>query len=325
MKELISIIIPVYNVEKYLEKCIQSITQQTYTNLEIILIDDGSSDSSGRICDEFAKNDSRIKVIHKTNEGVSKARNVGIDNATGQYIVFVDSDDYVAKNYISVLYEDLIENNADISICGTCDCFNGEIVRYSIPYIQKVNSQEALRLLLDEKIFFCVVWAKLYKKELFEKYRFNEKTVIAEDLEIIYKIISDANYVFINTNEKMYYYQIRKDSATTEEFNSDWEKEIDISAQIIEFIEKKYPNILNYAIKRYIRVNQTLLRKLILNNTSKAKEKELLNNIKSIRRKYNYKVNLKSRLAIFFMSNSITKFALKIYFKIKRRGRKWEK
>ena len=116
MEELISVVVPVYNVEKYIDKCINSIINQTYKNLEIILVDDGSPDNCGNICDEYAKKDNRIIVIHKENGGLSDARNTGIEVSKGKYITFIDSDDYISDNYVSFLYNLIIEYKADISI-----------------------------------------------------------------------------------------------------------------------------------------------------------------------------------------------------------------
>ena len=117
-KKMISIIVPVYNVEKYLNRCVDSIINQTYKNLEIILVDDGSTDNSGKICDEYQKKDSRIKVIHKTNGGMSSARNAGLDIATGNYIAFVDSDDYIALNMMATMRGYVVDNNVDMAVCG---------------------------------------------------------------------------------------------------------------------------------------------------------------------------------------------------------------
>ena len=125
---LISIIVPIYNVEKYLKKCIDSIINQTYKNLEIILVDDGSPDNCGKICDEYAKKDNRIKVIHKENGGVSSARNVGVENATGEYIGFVDSDDYIEKDMYEVLINNLKKENADISIISNYEVYKNKII-----------------------------------------------------------------------------------------------------------------------------------------------------------------------------------------------------
>ena len=121
MNETISIIIPVYNVEKYLNKCLNSVIEQTYKNIEVILIDDGSTDNSGKICDEYAKNDIRIKIIHQQNGGVSTARNNGLEHATGKYITFVDSDDYIEKEMIETMAKKIMKKNADIVICGVTD------------------------------------------------------------------------------------------------------------------------------------------------------------------------------------------------------------
>ena len=115
---LISVIVPVYNVEKYLKKCVNSITSQTYENLEILLVDDGSTDSSGQICNEFEKNDARIKVIHKKNGGLSDARNAGLDRAKGQYYAFIDSDDYIQDNTIEIMLNAVKKNKSEIAICN---------------------------------------------------------------------------------------------------------------------------------------------------------------------------------------------------------------
>ena len=118
MDKLVSIVVPVYNVDKYLDKCVNSIINQKYKNLEIILVDDGSTDESGKKCDLWAEKDNRIRVIHKENGGLSDARNVGIDNSKGYYISFIDSDDFIENDMIEVLLKEIKENNCDISICG---------------------------------------------------------------------------------------------------------------------------------------------------------------------------------------------------------------
>ncbi|HEL7541574.1 TPA: glycosyltransferase, partial [Enterococcus faecalis] len=122
----ISIIVPVYNVEKYLEKCVRSILAQTFTDFELILVDDGSPDSSGAMCDQFAEQDERVKVIHKENGGLSDARNAGIEIATGEYLGFVDSDDYIADDMYELLYTNIVKEDADLSICGIYDVYEGK-------------------------------------------------------------------------------------------------------------------------------------------------------------------------------------------------------
>lgn len=171
MKELISVIIPVYNVEKYLNKSIESVIKQTYKELEIILVDDGSTDSSGKICDEFAQKDDRIKVIHKKNGGLSDARNAGISEAKGKYLGFIDSDDYIDKNFYEILYNVLKKYNSDISICKHRETYTDYEENTSKLEIkeQVFNTEQALKELLLFGEVNNYAWNKLYKKELFNE------------------------------------------------------------------------------------------------------------------------------------------------------------
>ena len=206
---MISIIVPVYNVEKYLPKCIESICRQTYTDLEIILVDDGSPDESGRICEEYAAKDKRIKVIHKQNGGLSDARNAGLDIAKGDYIQFVDSDDYIHPKMTEILYRNLTDYQADVSICNfvvqgeeagpasmdkdsmeqTIECFEGREV---MDQLQKKNTVTV------------IAWNKLYKASLFENLRY-EKGRLHEDEYLIHHLLDRVN-VSVYTDAELYYY-----------------------------------------------------------------------------------------------------------------------
>ena len=158
-EDLISIVIPVYKVEKYLEKCIESVLKQTYTNLQIILVDDGSPDNCGKICDEYAKRDSRIDVIHKVNGGLSEARNVGISKAKGRYIGFVDSDDYIKENMYEILLNLIKEYNADASICNLYDVIEGkEYIRNKNNGIQEYSRLDILKEVLLDKNIQSYAW-----------------------------------------------------------------------------------------------------------------------------------------------------------------------
>lgn len=170
---LVSIIVPIYKVEPYLRRCLDSIVNQTYTNLEIILIDDGSPDGCPQICDEYAANDNRIVVIHKENGGLSDARNAGLDICKGEYISFVDSDDWVDEKYIEVLLSLSIKENTDIVI-GEYVKINGKIPqKEENVWTKTYSSKEALiRLFSKNNITYTVSWGKLYKKELFNSIRF---------------------------------------------------------------------------------------------------------------------------------------------------------
>ena len=173
MSDLISIIIPVYNVEKYLERCVKSVINQTYKNLEIILVDDGAKDNSGKMCDELSKLDSRIKVIHKENGGLSDARNFGLKIATGDYIGFVDSDDYIADDMYETLYYTIKNNNADISIVSFYEMYKEKVIGVrDSGNLEILSKQEAMKeLLIDTKIQ-SYAWNKLFKKELFNDLKF---------------------------------------------------------------------------------------------------------------------------------------------------------
>ena len=141
---IVSVIVPVFNVEKYLDKCIESLIKQKLKDIEIILVDDGSTDLSGKICDEWKTKDSRIQVIHKKNGGLSDARNVGVELAKGKYIGFVDSDDYVSDDMFQILYQNIEKENADISICGMYHCYADKIITKANEGYMVINEIEAM-------------------------------------------------------------------------------------------------------------------------------------------------------------------------------------
>lgn len=215
MEDLISVIIPVYNVEVYLEKCIESVINQTYKKLEIILVDDGSNDNSGKICDEYAKKDARINVIHKENGGLSDARNKGIESANGKYIAFVDSDDFVDLRMYEKLYKILISNDADISMCRPYLFENyDEIVELPIDAkddIKVLNKEQFFSKMYEEDYLSNVVaWNKLYKRNLFENIRYPKGKII-EDAHVLHHLIDKCGRIAI-TNQELYFYFQRKDS-----------------------------------------------------------------------------------------------------------------
>ncbi|HDT8050800.1 TPA: glycosyltransferase, partial [Enterococcus faecalis] len=169
----ISIIVPVYNVEKYLEKCVRSILAQTFTDFELILVDDGSPDSSGAMCDQFAEQDQRVKVIHKENGGLSDARNAGIEIATGEYLGFVDSDDYIADDMYETLYNQIVTYEAELATVGMIDVYENRESRLTDKKEIKILSQnEAIQAVLDSTDVYAYAVNKLYKKELFNKVRY---------------------------------------------------------------------------------------------------------------------------------------------------------
>lgn len=212
MNDLVSIIVPVYNVELYLEQCLNSLINQTYKQLEIILIDDGSTDESPIICDNYYVKDKRIKVIHKMNGGLSDARNVGLNVASGKYIMFVDSDDLIDLKMVEIFVNIMNEKNADIIECDYCmfwDSFK-ELNNNDKNEILIFNKDEALYHLFKEDVFKHVVWNKFYKKELFDDILF-EKGKLHEDLFFSYRIFEKINKI-VKVNHALYYYRQRSNS-----------------------------------------------------------------------------------------------------------------
>ena len=222
-KALISVIIPVYKVEKYLDKCVESIVNQTYKNLEILLVDDGSPDNCPKMCDDWAKKDDRIKVIHKENAGVSMARNTGIDNASGEYIAFVDSDDYILPTMYEKLLESAEQNNSDIVMCRFSNVYeDGRAKDNFEKNLLTVNSKSIFSNYLltevDERedVIYADgimgnVWRLLIKKGAIGQLRF-EKYTIAEDLLFLIKLIKPSTKISV-VDECLYCYLQRENSA----------------------------------------------------------------------------------------------------------------
>lgn len=242
--ELISIIVPVYNVEKYIDKCINSILLQTYQHIEIILVDDGSIDNSGVICDNYQKKDCRIKVIHKKNGGLSDARNVGIEFSKGKYITFIDSDDYIEKNYIEFLYKILKTNEAEISICDFKYISEYERLMNKISNSKKeiiYSKKEALKELCTDKTFPNSAWGKLYLKNLFEDIRY-PKGRIFEDIPTTYKLFSKCNKI-VYGDWALYNYLYREKAISKSEFNLRRLDAIDFTNEMTNYIEKEFPDL----------------------------------------------------------------------------------
>ncbi|REC32093.1 glycosyl transferase family 2 [Enterococcus pseudoavium] len=213
----ISIIVPVYNVEKYLEKCINSILKQTFTDFELILVDDGSPDNSGAICDQYAEKDARVKVIHKENGGLSDARNAGIEVAKGKYLGFVDSDDYIADDMYGLLYNNIVKEGADMSICGIYDVYEGKKPIEKERIIKTVSSLEAMILIFEGNNISVHAVNKLYKREVFKDVRYPVGKY-HEDSFVIVDILDSCDKVVIDSIQK-YYYIHRSDSINTEKFS----------------------------------------------------------------------------------------------------------
>ena len=217
---LISVIVPIYKVEKYLDKCVESIINQTYSKIEIILVDDGSPDRCGQMCDEYAIKDNRIKVIHKKNGGLSDARNVAIDIAAGEWITFVDSDDYITDDYIETLYNLVVKNHCEVSVAlHSCFMDGQEPTCKNKPIIEKIYQPlEAVEQMFYQEQFDTAAWAKLYHRRLFESGIRYPKGLLFEDLPTTYRLMLISNWVaFINKD--VYFYCLRSSSIEGAPYN----------------------------------------------------------------------------------------------------------
>lgn len=257
MKGLISIVVPIYNVEKYIDKCIESLINQTYKNIEIILVDDGSKDNCGNIIENFAKKDRRIKIIHKENGGLSDARNYGIDIAKGEYICFVDSDDYVKKDMCECMLKLSEKYNSDITILNRIYKFdNGdEKLRFiDDNKILELNKEEALIELNSFNNFDMSAWGKLYKMKLFENIRFPVGR-LSEDYFIMYKLFDNSNKIVYSSYPVYYYMQRDGSISKSKKINYDY---IEASYNQMIEIEEKYPNLKGVVHTSYVLANLTV-------------------------------------------------------------------
>lgn len=237
----ISIIVPVYKVEQYINKCVDSILNQTFKDFEVILIDDGSPDNCGKICDEYANKDERIKVIHKKNGGLSSARNAGLDIAKGEYIGFVDSDDYIEPDMYEILYNLSENNECDIVSCSSIIHYMDETVVNGGHGIFIHNKEEAMKTMLEGKLYDEVVWVKLFKKSVIGNIRFPIGRIY-EDTSFTYKVIDKATKV-ATIGEAKYNYIKHENSIMSNAI-----KDVKIDAviayeEMYSFMEKKYPQL----------------------------------------------------------------------------------
>lgn len=247
----ISVIVPVYNVEKYLRQCIDSILAQTFADFELILVDDGSTDKCGAICDEYAKKDYRIKVIHQKNGGLSAARNAGLDIAAGNYVAFIDSDDLVRDRYLEVLYNALIESESDISTCRSLVFDDGDD-KGVCPYSgsgekMTISGKDAcLSIYIGDGRTHVVAWGKLYRKALFKNIRY-PLSKIHEDDAVTPIVFYHANKVTI-CEDCLYMYRTRDGSIMNQKFSAKRFECIEAIDNCISFFaEKEEPEILNAA------------------------------------------------------------------------------
>jgi len=321
---LVSIIVPVYNVENYLARCIDSILKQSYNNLQIILVDDGSIDKSAVICDKYADRDSRILVIHKTNGGVSEARNIGIDNAKGDYICFIDSDDFVCETYVEDLLSVALKYNADISMClfekGNKDRFN-DFTKENQVNIMVLTNLDALEKLYDKvlNVNMVVLWNKLYSTKLFDNIRFPVGK-LHEDEFIIPKLLLRSNKIIINKYN--YYYFQSPNSIMRSDFKISRLDAIEAyEERIILLRQNNLGKLANKAFNVYIYLLITYICILDSSKNKKYREinVELMKKLKAKGKKAftlnEVSIKLKMQMLIFYLSPKLLIFIRNFYKK----------
>lgn len=296
--ELISVIVPVYKVEKDLTACVASIVSQSYKNLEIILVDDGSPDRCPEICDELSKTDDRITVMHKKNGGLSDARNAALSVCHGEYILFVDSDDLINRDLIATLYSLCVNNDAEIAVCDyiaiPTDKFKYEKIKVNNVrecVVEDLLPEKALTYMMDVyKTFQVAAWNKLYKASLFDEVRY-PVGIYYEDIATTYKLISKSNKIMY-IHAPLYYYQLRSNSITRSGFNQRDLDKISNSTELLEFIKTNYPNIRNEAmVYKYVYCYMTIVSKILFEPN--AKKNKYLNMLIIEMRGSQKEINLK--------------------------------
>lgn len=298
MNALISVIIPIYKVELYLDECIQSIVNQTYTNLEIILVDDGSPDKCPQMCDEWAKKDSRIKVIHKQNGGLSDARNAGLDIAKGDFIAFVDSDDWILPAMYERMLSVISKEKADICACNIRSCFSDREIEWGCSEQVVGNSELIFKMLYDDTKYPVSAWNKLYTKECWNELRFPVGK-ICEDAFTTYQLIHYANKI-VQIPEAYYCYRIRSESIMTSSFSKKRMDEEGSWRMNYEFIQSHYPSLYKNAYDFYLLKVNVLIHALTLEDRMRFKDEyEYLYSI--LKKNIFYilflsKLNIKSRI-----------------------------
>lgn len=303
MGDKISVIVPIYKVEDYLHRCVDSIINQTYANLEIILVDDGSPDNCPMICDEYAKKDSRIRVVHKKNGGLSDARNAGIDIATGEYIMFIDSDDFVDIEMMESMMKNMIDNNVDMVVCNIKYVYEDrEVVKYN-QADRILDRYEAMEEYLKDGVVQAVAWNKLYKKSLINDMRYKVGKT-NEDEFFTYKVVDKTDKIYYNS--RPFYNYIQRDSSIMGKYSLKRLDGVEASYERLNFIKERYPDLYEKEKKTFINLciysYQMILKEPNLDKNKQGRK--ILNNYtkkikfnKTELKNYSYKDKLKIYLS----------------------------
>lgn len=319
MKETISVVVPVYNVESYLERCVKSIVNQTYKNLDIILVDDGSTDHCGYMCDMFESSDNRIRVLHKENGGLSDARNAGIRVAQGEYITFVDSDDYISSNYIDELVRAIEDTDSDMSMVDTRVVDESSEVNTNpqIGNITVLSKKEAIKRTLHNNLRQSA-WGKLYRRSVFKNVLF-PVGMLYEDLAIVFNLLDQVSTI-ARSDAKLYTYVVRPGSIMQSRFNPKQYESLQVADDAAEFIKCNYPEFAIEAEGKKVYTYFTVLKNMSgpIGENEEIK-KELIKRIKKNARQlvFSRDINktLKLRIICVCMSERLYYWAESLLYK----------
>ena len=292
-REKISIIVPVYNVVQYLDDCVRSLIEQTYMNIEVILIDDGSTDLSAAICDKWARRDKRIHVKHTDNLGVSHARNIGIELATGDYIGFVDADDWVEKDMYECLLGEMLSRNVEVAGGGYTreECFGGIVTlrKESARVYSREDILKEIFSLKPKKIIWWELWDKLFRADLVKRNRFDESIATSEDKLFFWQVMEKVtNFAYVPLFK--YHYRMREGSATHSVINKKILTEIEANKRILQLAKIESKTLRRFALANYVRSIVSCTKKMLMYKPDTYKQLIMKNQteIRSNFLKYNY-------------------------------------
>lgn len=286
-EDLISVIIPVYNVKPYLRMCADSVFAQTFRNLEIIFVDDGSTDGSGEICDELALQDPRVRVIHQENGGLSDARNTGIGASTGSFLYFLDSDDAISPVTMAHLWTACVRTRADVAI--------GDHIRFSEDKVpeerrtfssEALSTEEAIRRMLLNQGYTNTAWGKLFRRELWENIRF-PKGLLNEDLAVIYDVMVNVRKTAV-VRDALYFYRVRKGSIMTSRIGERNLPLLDTSERVTNMIIEHYPSLRGPAIRLQVVLYMRFLSDLLETDYRMYPDvqRRIINSLKGYRKEF---------------------------------------
>ena len=313
-KPLISVIVPVYNVEKFVGRCLTSIINQSYTNLEIIVVNDGSTDNSLSVCEEYAAKDGRIKLITQENRGLSGARNTGLRHYTGEYVTFVDSDDWIHQNMIECLYNVLIRHDSEMSLCASLRVSEETIPDKQHKELEGIARTRDVFMKLFLNGTFTACWSRLFRKDIISGFEFPEG-LNCEDYIYMYEAIRRAKAI-ASINLPLYYYYVREDSIVNENFSLKKFDQFYSAKKLYELVKTHTPEYAKLSVTRLAGATVSLLSSSRKYKGFEDKEKELTTFLRSnpILFLFNNQLNYKLRIVLFIymLPKGLSKFIMKI-------------